>query len=116
NGRKGLQAGGEQRLELVANAIKAEIGRQDPLPVVLSLDSDVRQALEAPARPERAALVDRLNRKLKRLSSEADTRAMFVIGADGTVVAADNWEAPDTLVGRSLVDRPYFTQAVASGP
>src|SRR5262249_28587514 len=56
-----------------------------------------------------------LNRKLARLSTEADTRAMFVIGATGTVVAADNWDAPDTLVGRNLADRPYFTQAVASG-
>jgi two-component system C4-dicarboxylate transport sensor histidine kinase DctB len=115
NGLKGLQAVSEQRLQLVANAIKAEIGRQDHLPVVLSLDSDVRQALEALARPERAALLDRLNRKLTRLSSEADTRAMFVIGPDGIVVAADNWKAPDTLVGRSLADRPYFTQAVAFG-
>src|SRR5262245_30339121 len=115
NGLKGLQAVSEQRLQLVANAIKAEIGRQDHLPVVLSLDSDVRQALEALGKPERTALLDRLSRKLARLSSEADTRAMFVIGADGTVVAADNWKSPDTLVGRSLADRPYFTQAVASG-
>jgi two-component system, NtrC family, C4-dicarboxylate transport sensor histidine kinase DctB len=115
NGLKGLQAVSEQRLRLVANAIKAEIGRQDHLPVVLSLDSDVRQALEVLAKPERTTLLDRLNRKLARLSNEADTRAMFVIGADGTVVAADNWESPDTLIGRSLADRPYFTQAVASG-
>jgi two-component system C4-dicarboxylate transport sensor histidine kinase DctB len=59
-------------------------------------------------------LIERLNRKLARLSSKR-TRAMFVIGPDGTVVASDDWDAPDTLVGRNLADRPYFAQAVADG-
>jgi two-component system C4-dicarboxylate transport sensor histidine kinase DctB len=40
---------------------------------------------------------------------------MFVIGPNGMVVASDDWESPDTLVGRSLKERPYFVQAVASG-
>jgi two-component system C4-dicarboxylate transport sensor histidine kinase DctB len=116
NGLKALQAVNEPRLQLVANAIKAEISRQDHLPIVLSLDPDVRAALEpSEPRDRRAARLDRLNRKLARLSREADTRAMFIIGPDGTVVASDNWEAPDTLVGRSLADRPYFLHAAASG-
>jgi len=115
NGLKSLQAVNEPRLQLIANAINAEIGRQDHLPVVLSLDADVQGALEALRDPGRSApLLDRLNRKLARLSLEANTRAMFVIGPDGTVVASDDWDAPDTLVGRNLADRPYFALAVAN--
>ena len=115
NGLKALQAVNEPRLQLVANAIKAEISRQDHLPIVLSLDADVRTAL-APSRDGgRAARLDRLNRKLARLSREADTRAMFVIGPDGVVVASDNWEAPDSLIGQSAADQPYFIQAASSG-
>jgi two-component system C4-dicarboxylate transport sensor histidine kinase DctB len=115
NGLKSLQAVNEPRLQLIANAINAEIGRQDHLPIVLSLDADVQAALEALGDPGRSApLVARLNRKLARLSLEANTRAMFVIGPDGTVIASDDWDASDTLVGRNLADRPYFAQAVAN--
>src|SRR5262245_47907140 len=116
NGLKSLQAVSEQRVQLVANAIKAEISRQDHLPVVLSLDSEVREALEILSDPTLAAArIARLNQKLARLSREADTRAMFVIGPDGRVVASDNFAEPDSLVGRTLADQPYFVQAIASG-
>jgi len=115
NGLKSLQAVNEPRLQLIANAINAEIGRQDHLPVVLSLDADVQAALEALGDPGRSApLLERLNRKLARLSLEANTRAMFVIGPDGTVIASDDWDAPDTLIGRNLADRPYFALAVTN--
>ena len=115
NGLKALQAVNEPRVQLVANAIKAEISRQDHLPVVLSLDPDVRAALEATSDAgTRAARIERLNRKLMRLSREADTRAMFVIAADGIVVASDDWNAADTLIGRNLADHPIFREAVAS--
>src|SRR5262245_42962918 len=113
NGLKALQAVNEQRLQLIANAITAEINRQDHLPIVLSLDADVRNALADG--PERASRVDALNRKLERLGREADTRAMFVIAPDRTVVASDNWDSPDSLVGKSLADRRYFLEAVAAG-
>ena len=115
NGLRSLQAANEPRLQLIANAIYVEIGRQDHLPVVLSLDSDVQAALAAADDPSRRSLlVDRLNRKLERLSREANTRAMFVISPHGIVIASDDWQTPDTLVGANLADRPYFIQAVAA--
>ena len=115
NGLRSLQAANEPRLQLIAHAIYAEIGRQDHLPVVLSLDSDVQAALAAADDPSRRSLlVDRLNRKLERLSREANTRAMFVISPHGIVIASDDWQTPDTLVGANLADRPYFIQAVAA--
>jgi two-component system C4-dicarboxylate transport sensor histidine kinase DctB len=111
SGLRSLQAVNEQRVQLVANALTAEVGRQDHLPVVLSLDPDVRDTLAAP-NPERLA---KLKRKLTLVSREADTRALYVIGPDGTVIASDDWDSPQTLVGRNLADRPYFIKAVASG-
>ena len=111
-GLRSLRAVNEQRVQLVANALTAEVGRQDHLPVVLSLDPDVRDALAAPADADRR---DRLNRKLSRISIEADTRALYLIGPDGVVFASDDWQMADTLVGRNLADRPYFVDAIASG-
>src|SRR5919198_6642179 len=73
-GLRSLQAVNEQRVQLVANAVLAEIGRQDHLPVVLSLDPDVRNAL---ATPKDSARLQQLSRKLTLLSLEADTRALY---------------------------------------
>jgi two-component system C4-dicarboxylate transport sensor histidine kinase DctB len=110
-GIRSLQAVNEQRVQLVANALTAEVGRQDHLPVVLSLDADVRSALAAPD----AERIARLDRKLTIVSHEADTRALYVIAPNGTVLASDDWDSPQTLVGRNLAERPYFVKAAASG-
>ena len=112
NGLKSLRVLNEQRVQLVANALNAEVGRQDHLPVVLSLDQDVREALAEPGDAQRR---ERLNRKLARVSLEADTRALYLIGPDGIVFASDDWQSPTTLVGRDLADRPYFVDAMIFG-
>ena len=112
NGLKSLRVLNEQRVQLVANALNAEVGRQDHLPVVLSLDQDVREALAEPGNADRR---ERLNRKLARVSLEADTRALYLIGPDGIVFASDDWQSPTTLVGRDLADRPYFVDAMIFG-
>lgn len=112
NGLRSIQAVNEQRVQLVANALVAEIGRQDHLPIVLSLDADVRNALTEPSNRKR---LEELSRKLRHISDEADTRGLYVIGADGTVLASDDWESPETLVGRNLSDRSYFRNAVKMG-
>jgi two-component system, NtrC family, C4-dicarboxylate transport sensor histidine kinase DctB len=110
-GLKSLQAVNEQRVQLVANALTAEVGRQDHLPVVLSLDPDVRNALSS----RDTASLERLSRKLEVVSREADTRALYLIAPNGIVVASDNWQPSDTLVGRNLADQPYFKKAVENG-
>src|SRR5262249_30073803 len=69
-------------------------------------------ALAEPRDPDR---LQELSRKLTLVSREADTRALYVIGPDGVVLASDDWESPDSLVGRNVSDRPYFIDAVKSG-
>src|SRR5262245_56511309 len=112
NGLRSLQAVNEPRIQLVANAMKAEISRQDHLPVVLSFDPDVQRALAAPFD---RALRDKLNDKLARVSREADTRALYVISPSGKVFAADDPTAVETLAGRDLSNRPYFRSAMDIG-
>lgn len=112
NGLHALQAVNEPRIQLVANAMKAEISRQDHLPVVLSFDPDVRAALAAPLDKN---LRDALNDKLGRVSREADTRALYVISPSGKVFAADDVTATETMTGRDLNERPYFRGAMKTG-
>lgn len=112
NGLRALQAINEPRVELIANAVRAEINRQDHLPIVLSLDADVRNAL---AMPQDRRRLDELSRKLQRINAEADTRALYLIGKDGTVLAAGSSDPSETFIGRNLANRSYFVKAIESG-
>src|SRR5207244_152557 len=76
------------------------------------LDAHVRGALVAP--PDEARL-SRVSSKLERIISEADTRALYVIGLNGAVLAAASANPYETFVGRNLTDRSYFVKAVESG-
>lgn len=112
NGLRALQAINEPRVELIANAVRAEINRQDHLPVVLALDADVRNGLTM---PQDHARLDQLRQKLQRVSTEADARALYVIGKDGVVLASGTSDPTDVLVGRDLSDRSYFVNALETG-
>jgi two-component system C4-dicarboxylate transport sensor histidine kinase DctB len=112
NGLRALQAVNEPRIELIASSVRAEINRQDHLPIVLSLDADVRHALATPQ--DRDKLSD-VSLKLQRIGAEADTRALYVIGKEGTVFAAATADLFENLVGRNLADRSYFVKAIESG-
>src|SRR5947199_1383826 len=112
NGLRSLQAVNEPRIELIVSAVRSEINRQDHLPLVLSLDADVRNALaESHAKTNQK----QLSQKLQRIVSEADARALYVIGGDGTVLAAGHADPSEVLVGRTLADRSYFVKAIESG-
>jgi two-component system C4-dicarboxylate transport sensor histidine kinase DctB len=112
SGLRALQAVNESRIQLVANAMKAEIGRQDHLPVVLAFDPEVRAALAAPADK---TLRDRLSDKLERVGREADTRALYIISLSGKVFAAYDDTSLETRTEGDLSDRPYFRSAVKTG-
>jgi two-component system, NtrC family, C4-dicarboxylate transport sensor histidine kinase DctB len=112
NGLRTLQAITESRIELIASAVRAEINRQDHLPILLALDPDVRRAL---AHPSDRALVEQVNHKLQRVVAEADTRALYVIGRDGVVLAAASANPAEVIVGRDVRDRSYFLKALESG-
>src|SRR5215472_9557711 len=89
-GLRSLQAVNEARVQLVANALTAEVGRQDHLPVVLSLDPDVRNALSS----RDPASLARLNRKLEVVSREADTRALYLVAPNASLWRATTGSHP----------------------
>jgi two-component system, NtrC family, C4-dicarboxylate transport sensor histidine kinase DctB len=107
-----LRALGAQRLELYASAIGSALERYAYLPVVLTLDDDIRRVL---ARPGDARRVDVANRKLERIGREAGVAALYVMDATGQVLAGSNWAERGSFVGSRYGFRPYFVEAVATG-
>ncbi|TMJ00023.1 MAG: sensor histidine kinase [Alphaproteobacteria bacterium] len=108
---RSLQAVNEPRIELIASAVRAEINRQDHLPILLALDADVQRVL---ANPQDSALLEQINQKLKRIIAEADTRALYLIGRDGTVLSAASSDPAEMIIGRDVRDRSYFLKAIES--
>lgn len=102
----------EQRGQLISDSIRSEINRQDHLPLMMSLDPDVRNALGAGGDLESFV---KISKKLQLIAREADARGLYVVNIANMVVASDDWEAPDTLVGQTLAPRPYLTTAISAG-
>jgi two-component system C4-dicarboxylate transport sensor histidine kinase DctB len=112
-GLRSLQELNTQRVQLLTTSLDAEINRQDHLPLLLSLDHDVRAALKSQSP---TSSVDELNRKLRRISIEADTRGIYLVRPDGTVLASGDDDAgASSIVGRNVADRSYFRHAIAKG-
>jgi PAS domain S-box-containing protein len=65
------------------------------------------------SRPRHAAQVDAANVYLEDVSRRAGAAALYVMGSDGLTLAASNWRTPNSFVGQSYRQRPYFQDARA---
>ncbi|SHF10211.1 two-component system, NtrC family, C4-dicarboxylate transport sensor histidine kinase DctB [Kaistia soli DSM 19436] len=98
-------------LPLAATVLSGEISKQQLLPAVLAVDSDVVALLRSPDDQRARAM----SAKLKALAAEAGASVLYLVGRDGITLAASNFDAPDSFVGSDYDFRTYFTAAMASG-
>ncbi len=106
-----LQADSVRRsMEVHALALRDAAGKYRHLPFTAGLHPDLRAALE---RPRDAAAQARANRYIAEVNREAGSDALYLIGADGVTRAASNWDTPQSFVGHSYANRPYFVDALA---
>ncbi len=82
------------------------------LPEVLSLDPELRAALQ---RPLNHYDVDYLNRKLERANGASQSSTLTLINRSGIAVAASNWREARNNVGEDYNYRPYVRDALATG-
>lgn len=102
----------QRQLEVRAQALTQRVDRYRTLPQVLSLDTELRQALQHPLS---AREVDYLNRKLERANGASQSSTLTLIDRHGLAIAASNWREPNNNVGENYSYRPYVQQALASG-
>ncbi|OAP36984.1 ATPase [Sinorhizobium glycinis] len=96
---------------LKASLLRAVVERQRALPLVLSDDAAIREALVSPG-PQS---MEPINRKLESLAASAEAAVVYLIGRDGVAVAASNWREPTSFVGNDYAFRDYFRLAMRDG-
>lgn len=97
--------------ELKRALLLAVLDRSRTLPLVLAQDGELVEALAAPS-PDAIA---GLNEKLETLIPGTGASVIYVVGPDGTAIAASNFRQPDSFVGSNYAFRQYFTGAMADG-
>ena len=84
---------------------------QNPLlvPEVLATSKTVRALLDRPS----AIAVREQNEVLEETARNIKVDVIYVMDPSGNCLAASNWRAPDSFVGKNYGFRPYFQQALA---
>lgn len=93
-----------------AALFNSELQKFRLLPVVLADYPDVAALLHSGG-----AVAGQVNARLERLARETDAAAIYVVRSDGQTLAASNFRAPTSFVGKNYAFRPYVRDALARG-
>ncbi|NTF34023.1 sensor histidine kinase [Rhizobium skierniewicense] len=107
---KTLAATATTDAELKSALLNVALERPRVLPLVLSRDKDLMEALEAGG-----PSIERLDRKLEGLIEGTQASVIYVVDKDGVTVASSNWQSQESFVGSNYAFREYFQGAMRSG-
>ncbi|MCP3670746.1 MAG: PAS domain S-box protein [Gammaproteobacteria bacterium] len=105
-----LQKVGAERLELYSSTLEAAIQRLDYLPFIVSGDPKIERLL---LDPSQEPVRDQVNIKLQAWQTASDAAALYLMDANGLVLASSNWNRNNSFVGNNYRFRPYFQDAMA---
>lgn len=114
-GLKQLHEAASHQLDLLAAAIDNEVTRHASIASAVSLSTDVRALLQAPAK-EKHLFRAAANHFLEMLNDHLGGPAIFVLDTTGLVVASSDTNISDTLLGVDLSSMPFFQGALAGTP
>lgn len=96
--------------ELKSALLNVALERPRVLPLVLSRDRDVTEALQ-----NGGPSVERLDGKLEGLIEGTQASVIYVTNVDGVTIASSNWRTPESFVGSNYAFRDYFRRAMETG-
>ncbi len=102
---------GRTEINLKAALLRSVLERPRALPLVLSQDRDVSDALTTRSGGD----IDRLNRKLEALVTGTKAAVIYVTDDRGVAIASSNWQDKASFVGSDYSFRSYFQDAMARG-
>jgi len=97
-------------MEVHVLGLRDAAGKYSYLPFTAGLHPDVLAAL---ARPNDIAAKQRANLYIERVNRQAGSDVLYLIDMQGLTLAASNWNTPQSFVGQSYANRPYFIDARA---
>lgn len=101
-----------RQLDLYAASLESELGKHGYLPSLLEADPDIVALFEHSDAPLRSGLRDAANRRLASVNVRASSIAIFVIGANGKLLAASDWGSTRPSVSQQLTTQPFFAPVV----
>ncbi|HAV88962.1 sensor histidine kinase [Stutzerimonas balearica] len=107
--RNELTEQNRQTLDLYVANLLGTLNRYEVLPRILGDLPELRSALQNTEVP---AVQDQANRLLKQLQRRTGADVIYLMDTRGMTLAASNWDAEDSFVGRNFAFRPYFRQAM----
>ena len=106
-----LETQGRTDANLKVALLRAVLERPRALPLLLSRDRDVEDALSTLGPENKTAL----SRKLEDLVIGTNAAVIYVVGADGIAISASNWREDTSFVGNDYTFRSYFTRGMSEG-
>jgi len=98
----------EGRVSLYRSTVVDELDRFSYFTHVLARDPFVMAA-------SMQGVAGTLDARLRDFAEQAKLDAIYLMGTDGTTIAASNAGTPASFVGQNYAFRPYFRQALAGG-
>ncbi len=108
-----IQEKAAKALKVYTGDLQSELDKFDALPQILATNPFFTNLMQHPGDKQ---LIDRVNRELERINRLAQTSAIYIIDAEGTVIASSNWRGAVSFIGEDLTFRPYFQEAVKGHP
>ena len=99
---------GHSTLRLSVAGLEAAVSRFEYLPGLVAKDLALKQFL---ARPEDPGLAGQVNGVMQRVAQETGAAAIFLMNAEGAVVAASNLGGDGSLANRNFSHKPFFQRA-----
>ncbi|MET0172948.1 MAG: ATP-binding protein [Agrobacterium vaccinii] len=96
--------------ELKTALLNVALERPRVLPLVLSRDRDMIEALE-----NGGATIEQLDRKLEDLIEGTQASVIYLTNLNGVTIASSNWRTPESFVGSNYAFRDYFKRALDTG-
>ncbi len=102
-----------QTLDLYVANLLGTLRRYEVLPPILADLPALRSALQ---NPEQAQLRTAANHLLNQIRQQTGADVIYLMAANGTTLAASNWQQEDSFVARNFSYRPYFLEAMQGRP
>lgn len=100
----------QAQLTRFSGQLTSQLEKYADIPRLLSKNNTLTDAL---LNPNNSAQLDVANRYLAEVNHIIQATDTYLLGADGTTLAASNWNADAPFIGKNFAFRPYFQQAIA---